>query len=360
MILLLTGTVAADGIPGSVKWSDGRTLAGAISLASGKELRLFTDSTQVSLPLTEIKEIQFKPEKEEMFEGFYFPNAGQATQAKTGEIYPVRYLKTEITLANGKIVTGHLFTTTFYVETDDATEKVVVMAKQTGANGQKLTDVIYPTLIHFDGGASSAGFAQIDLTQSGITPLQPPVILVRPDLSVPPTDQTEGKPIWTVPAANPQQLLFAVEANDGVHVSWPGGDGGRRGVGNTPAGATELPPADVDPAIRQAVDAGLATMHEFFDTRASLGSFADGDTGDVYSLVLLKRAGKTVDGNGDSLKAGQAPWSLVMLRWKYDADQKKVTLLNRALLKIGGMKGNLQPPQVFKEPGLLKDISRKP
>ncbi len=337
LVLAWGGAARADARPGAVEWSDGRKLAGAISLTPGKDLRMFTSTTPVSLSLAEVKEIRFKPEKEEMWEGFYFPNAGQATQVKTGEVYPIRYLKTEITLANGQVVEGHLFTTTFYVEGDDATEKVVVMAKQTGANGEKLADLVYPTAIRFDAGGASAGSAQIDLTQAGFTPTAQPIIMARPDLASPPAQQTAGKPVWTVPSGNPGQLLFAVEAADGVHVAWPD--------------------AAPDPDRQQALDTALKVMRDFYDTRALLGAFADSDAGDIYSLVMMKRLATSVDGGGTPLPAGLVPWSLVVLRWKYDPDQKKATLLNRVLLKIGRTEGNSPPPVVLKQPELLKDIS---
>jgi hypothetical protein len=337
ILLLVSGAAArAEGRAGAVEWSDGHKLAGTISLTPGKDLRLLANDTQISLSLAEVKEIRFKAEKEEMREGYYFPNAGQATQAKTGEVYPVRYLQTEITLADGKVVEGHLVTTTFYVESDAATEKVVLMAKQTGADGQKLADLIYPTAIHFDAAAPSSGFSRIDLTLAGLAAPHPPVIVARPDLTLLPVRQEEAKLVWTVASGNPGELLFSVEAGDGVHVAWP--------------------QVEADPAIRQAVETGLATMHDFFDTRALLGCFADADAGDVYSLVMLKRVGKSVDGGGNAIGADKIPWSLVILRWKYDPDQKKVTLLNRALLAIGGL-GNNPSPAVFKEPGLLRDIS---
>ena len=115
LAVLGIGVVRADGRPGWVEWSDGRKIEGAISLTPGKDLRLFSGGSQVSLQLDEVKEMRFKPEKEEMQEGFYFPNAGQATQAKTGEVYPVRLLQTKITLSDGKVLEGHLFTTTLYV-----------------------------------------------------------------------------------------------------------------------------------------------------------------------------------------------------------------------------------------------------
>lgn len=337
ILLLLHGVARAEGRAGSVEWSDGRKLAGAISLTPGKDLRLFTSTAQVSLALAEVKEIRFKPEKEEMREGFYFPNAGQATQVKTGEVYPIRYLQTQITLANGQVVEGHLFTTTFYVETDDATEKVVLMAKQTGAEGQKLADLVYPTAIRFDTAAASAGSSRIDLTQAGFAPIDAPVIVARPDLTLLPAQPTEGKLIWTVPVGDPGKLLFAVEAGDGMHVAWP----------ETAA----------DPVRRQAVETALKVMRDFYDTRALLGCFADAEAGDVYSLVMMKRIGKSVDPNGTPISADITPWSLVILRWKYDPDQKKATLLNRILLKIGRTEGKSAPPVVFKEPGLLGDVS---
>ena len=331
------GVARAGGRPGAVEWSDGRKLAGAISLTPGKTLRIFTDTAQVSLVLAQVKEIRFKPEKEEMWEGFYFPNAGQATQVKTGEVYPIRYLQTQITLADGKIIEGHLFTTTFYVEPDDGqTEKVVLMAKQSGANGQKLTDLVYPTAIRFDAGANP-GSSQVDLTRAGLPNVQPPVIVARPDLTLLPVQQTDGKSIWTVPAENPGQLLFSVEAADGIHVAWP--------------------ETEADAPRQQAVETALKVMQDFYDTRTSLGSFADVDAGDIYSLVMMKRLGKSVNPDGTPSSPNIKPWSLVILRWKYDPDEKKATLLNRVLLKIGRTEGNSPPPVVLKQPELLKDIS---
>jgi hypothetical protein len=71
------GAARADGRAGAVEWSDGHKVAGAISLTPGKNLRLFTKDTPVTLSLDEVKEIRFTVEKEQMWEGFYFPNAGR-------------------------------------------------------------------------------------------------------------------------------------------------------------------------------------------------------------------------------------------------------------------------------------------
>jgi hypothetical protein len=338
LVAACCGAVRADGRAGAVEFSDGHKVTGGVSLTPGKELKLYTDVSQVSLSMDEVKEIRFKPEKEEMWEGFYFPDAGQTTQVKTGEVYPIRYLKTEITLADGKLLQGHLYTTVFYVEGDDTTQKVVVMAKQTGPNGTKLAELIYPTVIRFDAVSSAAGFSQIDLTQASLPDMKPPVIVRRPDLALLPVQPIEGKSIWTIPVANAAgQILFSVQADDGIHVAWPDGE--------------------PNPDMKQAADTGLKNMQDFYDNRATIAYITDADAGDIFTLCMLKRLGKSVAGDGSAFPENIVPYSLVILRWKYDPDQKKATLLNRALLFIGRQDATHPLPTILKQPALLSDIS---
>jgi len=327
----------ADGRAGVVEWSDGHKQSGDISLTEGKGLRVFTSAAQVSLALDQVEEIRFSPEKEEMWEGFYFPNAGQATQVKTGEVYPVRYLKAQVTLGSGQVVEGHLNTTVFYIEDDNGAQKIVVLAKQTGANGEKLADLIYPTVIRFDAGTTSTASARIDLTQAGLAGIRPPVIITRPDLSFVSAQQAQGQPVWTVATDDPAKLFFSVEAADGIHVAWP-----------------DAPP---DPAMQAAAQKGLDVMRDFYDSRTMLACATDPAAGDIDTLVMLKRLAKSVDGGGTPTPAGVIPWSLVILRWKYDPDLKKATLLNRALLKIGRQDNQTPLPKVSVEPALLRDVA---
>lgn len=334
MTVLGIGAALADGRPGSVEWSDGRKIEGTLSLSPGKDFRLFLKDNQVALQLNEVKEIRFKPEKEEMHEGYYFPTAGQATQAKTGEVFPTRYITSEITLTDGKVLEGHLFTTMLYVETDTSTEKVLLLAKQVGDNGQKLADMPYPTDIRFDN-ASSAGASQIDLTQVNFKDVKQIVAATKPDLGLLPVSQMAGKQVWTVPMGDPQQFFFSVETADGIHVAWPD--------------------LNADPSIQQAVTDGLNNMHDFFDSRTLLGCFSDADASDVYSLVMLRRVGEMQGDNPD-----KKPWSVVILRWKYDSDEKNIILLGRVALANGRPEANVQPPAVLKEAGLLKDVSVLP
>ncbi len=336
MALASCASLRADGRLGTVTFSDGHTVTGGLLLTPGKSLRIYTsDTTAVSLSLAEVKEMRIKVEKEEMRKGFYFPNPGQAAQAETGDVYPVRYLSAEIALANGKTVTGHLLTTMLYIENDDGTQKIPLMAKMTGDDGQKIDELVYPADIRFDAGAAPPGVAQIDLTQAGFTPKNLPVVFGKPDMTLLPSSQVEGKKVWIVTTDHPDRIVFAVEAADGIHVAWP----------NVEAGS------DVETAVQQ----GLTNMHDFYDSRTLLGCVAEDD--DIYSVVMLKRVGPMVGGNGNPVTNGMIPWTLAVMHWDYDADAKKATLLDRATLVVGRANNNSPVPRVLKQPELLRDIS---
>ena len=327
----------AAGRPGTVAFSDGHTLTGAISLTPGKNLRIYTDdSTNVSVSLAEVKEIRLKVEKEEMSKGFYFPNPGQALQVETGEVYPVRYFSAEITLADGRTLSGHLLTTMLFVEKDDQVQKVALMAKMTGEDKQKLDDLVYPTDIRFDAGAAASG-QLVDLTQTGITPKNPPVFFVKPDLTQLPSSQVEGKQVWNVTADHPDKILFSVEAADGIHIAWPDGAAG--------------------PDVVKAVQDGLVNMHDFYNDRTLLGCVAEDN--DIYSVVMLKHLGPMVFGNGEAVKDGRIPWTLAVMHWDYDAEAKKVTLLNRAPAATGRVYNNSPTPAVLKQSELLRTITTR-
>ena len=190
-----------------------------------------------------------------------------------------------------------------------------------------------------------------------MTGLQPPVILTQPELTALAAQQTPGKPIWTVPTNDPTKILLSIEAADGIHVAWPEGalDDSRL---RQPGEPEPVPPlADVDPLIRVAVEVGLRDMRDFYDTRNLLGSFKGGDGSDIFSLVMMKRLAKAVNGDGSAFPADQTPWSLVILHWKYDADAKKVTLLHRAMLAIGRITPTVPEPKVIRDPALLRAIT---
>jgi len=332
-VLILCGLAAlfpgrdAPARPGTITWSDGRKVSGDLTLTTGKQLQLFTAGLPVELPLEECRQLRFTPEKEKMQEGFYFPTAGQATQAKTGDIYPVRYLRTQITLPDGKVLDGHLFTTVLYIQNDSGAQKAVLESKQTGTDGQTLRDVPYVSAIDFADAAG--GESKLDLSREKVPDAQTPVVILKPDLSPVSLEAGAAPGTWSLPAPDPSRMFLSIQGSDGFHVAWPS--------------------VDAAPEIIAAVQTGLRNMHDFYDTRALLGTIAEDDS--VYSLVLLSRAGTTY-----SMNAGTIPWSLVVLHWKYDSGANTVNLVNRASLGMGRTSAGGPLPPILKNAALLNDI----
>jgi hypothetical protein len=329
-LLLLALVLAHPALarPGMVSWSDGKQVTGDVTITPGKQLKLFTGGSAVEFPLAEVKEIKLLPEKEQIAEGFYFPTAGQSTQAKTGDAYPVRYFRAQLTMPDGRVLEGHLFTTVLYVQNDDGAQKLVLEAKQTGADGQKLADLPYLTSIQFTDAAS--GLCRLDLSHETFPGGKPPVVVSCPDLAPVALEPDKTPQVWTMPTPDPQKVIFSIEATDGFHVAWPD--------------------TEADPATVASVQGGLHTLQDFYDTRTLLGTFADGE--DVYSLVMMSRKASSM-----GMDASVTPWSLVILHWNVDADTHKATLLNRAPFAIGRATNNAAPPPVLKSAALLRDIS---
>jgi hypothetical protein len=324
----------AAAVPGSVEWSDGRKVDGDLSLTPGKDIRLFEVKTQASIRLEDVKEIAMTPEKEEMREGYYFTEAGQAAQTKTGEIYPVRYFKAKITLKDGKVLEGHLYTTVLYLEGAEKTEKVVLLAKQTGQLNQKIESIVYPKSIRLNVSGTTTATCRIDLTTDKLTGIRSITVISLPDLALlDAAPEAKDKPAWSIPFGDPKRVIFAVEAADGIHVAWPAAN---------------------DPEAARAVEASLASsdMRDFYDKRTLLGCAGDSESGDVFSLVLMER-----DTNTHSFAKDKIPWTIAVLRWKYIPEEKKTTLLNRVMIATGRNEGSSKPPVVFKSADLLSRIA---
>ena len=96
-------------------------------------------------------------------------------------------------------------------------------------------------------------------------------------------------------------------------------------------------------------------MDDFYDQRTLLASTYDAETGDVYGLVYLHREAKS-----HGMKADTQPWSVVVLRWQYEADTQKVTLLNRVLLTTGRKATTAVAPRVLAEAALLNALTTVP
>ncbi|HXR08349.1 MAG TPA: hypothetical protein VN765_13515, partial [Candidatus Acidoferrum sp.] len=153
LALLAAVPVAAAQEPreGRVEFSDGTLVDGKISLTPGGSLKIETGPQIRVLDLDRVREIRLSPEKEEMDRKWRFKAAGQTAKEYFGEPYPVRSLQATVLLAGGESFTGHLYSTVLYVEGAENAQKVLLLSRQSGGEGQTFKDLVYPTRISFAG-----------------------------------------------------------------------------------------------------------------------------------------------------------------------------------------------------------------
>ena len=313
--------------PGTVTWSDGRQMTGDLTLTPGKQLKLFTSGSPVEFPLAEVKEIRFTPEKEQMAEGFYFPNAGQATQAKTGDVYPTRQLRAQFTMSDGRVLEGHLFTTVLYVQ-----------GRRFHAKG------------HSRGEADRRRRPEARRSPlPGPHSIRRRLVQFLPTRPEPPQiRETAGRPLAARSRARDPRAGWGTRDLDDAHAR-PGEarvfarrDERRPGRVAGPGGRSRLGRRRSErPCARCRISTTRARL---------LGTFAEGE--DVYSLVMMSRQATTY-----SMNAGTTPWSLVVLHWNVDAGTHKATLLNRGSFALGRAGDDTAPPPVAKDAALLHDVT---
>ncbi len=336
--VLSLGFLHAEGVSGSIEWSDGRKISGDISLVPGKQLELAMDDTIPTIfRLGDVREIRTSTEKEEMYEGWYYSDAGKTIKEKTGEVYPIRYLRTQITLKDGRVMQGHLYTTMLSCESDESTEKVLLIAKQSGVDGQKLTDLIYPAVIRLTLDDVNPGSLTIDLSKSKLTGIKQVEVVSKPELLPLITKKAENESlIWKVPWGDPKKIIFMVECSDGFHVECPKQSG---------------------PDWSTTIKSSLLVMEDFYDKRTLLGFFSESENQDLYSFVLMQRTKGYLDLAGNPLPSKQKPWEVDVLRWKYVAQTKQIIFQNRVGLVKGRSDGQTGLPVVVKDSTLLSAIT---
>ena len=306
--------------PGKIQFSNSEVVEGKISLSAGQQLRLHVDAQIRILALDKVREIRMLPEGDEMVRNWRFKEAGQTAKEYSGKPYPLRSLKTTITLADGERITGHLYTTVLYVESQEKARKVVLFAKQRGQEGETFDKVIYPAVISFsDGAAGVEETIRVRITQAGIGPSTELAALTHGALMTLEGRQTGAAGEYRLASPLGEPVFLALKAGNKLVAGWP---------------------KEQDPKLVALVQTNLAIAEDFFDERRLLGVWLDQKTSDLYSLLMMSRKGQTtLDG------AKTQPWRLVILRWKYDEETHRVMLAGRGFLFRGILaKGEAPPP----------------
>ena len=296
LALLLAGlaSVMAQERAGKIEFSDSNILSGVISLTPGTELKLEAGSQIRTLALNRVRSIQFAPEKEEMERAWRFKEAGQTAKEFFGDPYPVRHLAATITLGNGETLTGHLYTTVLYVTDGDQVQKVILLAKQRGKEGDTYQSLVYPKLISFGDSAGAAAMVKLKLSGLGANPEV--VAITRGALTRLEAKPRGGAGEFEMPSPLGAAFFVAAKSGTTIRVGWP-----------QPAGEN----------IVALVRGALTNSEDFFDDRRILGAFEDAPKAEIYSLVLAVRKGKTT-----LAETRSQPWRLELYRWKLDEDER--------------------------------------
>lgn len=319
LALLLAGRLAAqEPRPGIVEFSNGETLEGRLSLTPGAELKLMDGSRVSVLAFDKVRAIRFAPEQEQLEQKWRFPVPGQTRKEKWGEPYPVRHLRATVELADGGTLAGHLYTTVLYVEGASKNEKVVLLAKQRGKEGETLESLVYPVSVRFTDAATPVeAELKLALDMAGTVTALTRGALVRLE--------ARGD---RLPSPLGAELFVAVRNPAGITVGWP---------------------AQTDAGLETLVRAALPAVRDFFDTLHLHGVWRDPASGDVFTLLMLERRGRTT-------LAGEAeqtqPWRCEVWRWKLQEEERRLMVAGRGYFFRGIVAHGERPPSVMLSPRL--------
>ena len=304
---------------GQIEFSDGHRVDGKISLTPGASLKIQSGSHIRVLDLDRVREIRLAPEKEEMDRNWRFKEAGQTAKEFFGELFPVRYLQTTVLLAGGESFTGHLYSTVLYVEGAETAQKVLLPAKQRGDEGQSLKSLVYPTRISFAAAPlADTAMATLRLQWPGLGPRSEIAALTRGDLVR--LAVTPAGPAGEFKTASPlgREFFLAIKTGAKIVAGWP---------------------AEKDGQTLAQVQKALANSEDFFDDRRLLGVFRDNTAGEIYSLLLAARKGRTT-----LEQTRSQPWRLEIYRWKTEEGSDRLMLAAQGWLFRGiGAKDELLP-----------------
>jgi len=307
------GLLADTVRPGLVQFSNGDTVEGSFTLTPGSELKIHTGRELKTVSISSVREMAFEPEKESLEQKWRFVEAGRTQKEKWGRPYPIREIRSILSLADGSVFRGYLYTTVLYLEGKEQTTKVVLRAKDRGEEGQTFADLVYPVRIAFaDTGLTQSDAMTVTVSASNATEL----VALTPGalLRIPAVRTPQGFRLGGLTATN---AYMATRSDAGISVAWP---------------------AMTDTGLVTRIEQALGLVEDFFDSRELLGVQRTGD--DVYSLLMLSRKNRTTLDRENS-----QPWRLEVWRWKDNGDA--LMLAGRGYFFRGIVRKGGTPPPVI-------------
>jgi hypothetical protein len=137
---------------GTIELSDGTKLTATIGTTVGKPLRCWDEKAGEyrDTPMRLVKSIKAQVLWEKQEDDWRFKESGSDIKINTGKTYPARETAYEITLLDGKTISGGIVAP-LYTQDDQGNQRSFVLHKRDkGQLGQTLADLIYVKQVTFD------------------------------------------------------------------------------------------------------------------------------------------------------------------------------------------------------------------
>ena len=329
----------------AVYFSDGKILTGKIALTSGRQFKLnipeggtlkTTDMiTGEPVPYGKVRQFTFEPVreirfhlgKEEMRQDWKFVETtkynektaeADYTPAKKefwGEFYPLRYLYCEVIFSSGETLQGHLYSVPIYLETQEETQRILLLSKLRGEKGTKLDDLAYVTRIKMlDEGKEIPADVTVKFVGLTFGPNDTAQAVTRDSLTPVPTEKAQTPGTFVVKSAFGEDFYLAVRKEGRYIVGWP---------------------ANQDKELFALAEDYLQRQRDFYNDKKLLGVMLSEDGKEVLTLVNLRRRFAPtnfgdIGGEWDKdLGRIVEPWRLSIWRWKYDQTNQDLLLSSR-------------------------------
>lgn len=323
LVIVLTPLIWSADVVG-VRYSDGTSVAGAVRLSPGAQLRFHDGTTLRDLDPHLIREIRLVPTAEQVLKNFALPEPGKALRVETGEPYPQREFTALLELRDGSELRGHLYATALLIAGDEEDIAVVLPAKQQGKPGQRLDQLVYPQRVLFTTEVSTknSGPRLVQLA----TGTADEIGLVTHDSLAPLVVTPSVFGVWGCEPLHSSAVYVAVVRGPHIAVGWSGDD----------------------PALRARISQAVPDIRDYYEEKRVIAVRENPVLAprppQVDSLMLLIRRGPGTDGPRN-------PWHVEVWRWTCDSqDPTRFLLSARAVLARGLFHKEAELPQVTAEP----------
>jgi hypothetical protein len=227
----------------------------------------------------------------------------------------LRYLYCEAIFNSGEMLEGHLYSVPIYLETQEKTQRILLLSKLRGEKGTKLDDLVYVTRIKMlDEGTDIAADVTVKFTGMTFGPNDTAQAVTRDSLTPVPTERGQTPGTFVVKSTFGEDFYIAVRKEGKYIVGWP---------------------SNQDQKLFALADDYLQRQRDFYNDKKLLGVMTSEDGKEVLTLVNLRRRFAPtnfgdIGGEWDrELGRIVEPWRLSLWRWKYDPVNQDLLLSAR-------------------------------